>query len=53
MAAGPRGPVRRGLGQMGQDQAEARHGLARGAEKARDIAMPVLKRMRKAAGIDR
>ncbi len=27
--------------------------LARGAEKARDIAIPVLKRMRKAAGIDR
>lgn len=27
--------------------------LARGAEKARDIAIPVLKRMRKATGIDR
>lgn len=27
--------------------------LARGAEKARDIAIPVLKRMRKAVGIDR
>jgi hypothetical protein len=27
--------------------------LARGAVKARDIAIPVLKRMRKAVGIDR
>jgi len=27
--------------------------LERGAEKARDIAIPVLKRMRKAVGIDR
>ena len=47
------GDARQKFNDYMQDTAALDIILARGAEKARDIAMPVLKRMRKAAGIDR